>query len=222
MTLFNYLNEIKDLNPLEQRLFYNQKHWLEFDFNNQKVKNSLIFITENYTNGISRNEIIEYFKKDNSSLLIGFLMTMIWGHGYSKHGRADNRGPWKVNKMLSSFEDAMIILQNSKNHLLNNDYIKAHLSFDKMERCRVNFFSKYLYFLGRSLNIEIYPLIFDARVAKSIGQLNMTDSNLFDIIDIQPKQDSLSYQNYVNEIHKLATEMNVQAENIEFFLFNGI
>lgn len=146
-------------------------------------------------------------------------MTMIWGHGYSEHGRADNRGPWKVNKMFAEFDNAISILENSKNHLLKNDLISAHLAFENMERCRVNFFSKYLYFLGRALEMKKYPLIFDARVAKSIGQLNMINCNLFEILDVQPKQDSVSYKNYVNEIHKLADEINVQAENIEYFLF---
>lgn len=222
MQIINFRNEIDNLNPLEQRLYYNENHWMSFDYNNKEITNSIKFITENYKNGITRNEIIEYFKKENSQLLIGFLMTMIWGHGYSEHGRADNRGPWKVNKMFAEFDNAISILENSKNHLLKNDLISTHLAFKNMERCRVNFFSKYLYFLGRALEMKNYPLIFDARVAKSIGQLNMINCNLFEILDVQPKQDSVSYKNYVNEIHKLADEINVQAENIEYFLFIGV
>lgn len=91
-----------------------------------------------------------------------------------------------------------------------------------MERCRVNFFSKFLYFLGRANNMKRYPLIFDARVAKTIGQLTSTNPNLFSIIDIQPKQDPESYNNYVTEIHNIANTINVESEKIEYFLFNGI
>jgi len=222
MDIFLYSNEIRNLNPLEQRLFYRHNHWLEFDFKNQHVHYCINYITENYPNGITRNNIIDYLKVDNSSLLIGFLLTMIWGHGFSMHGRADNRGPWKVNKMLANFDNSIEILENSKKHLLKNDLISAHLEFNDMERCRVNFFSKYLYFLGRALEMKNYPLIFDARVAKSIGQLNVNNIRLFEILDIQPKQDALSFVNYVNEIHKLAHELNLPAENIEYFLFNGV
>ena len=67
-----------------------------------------------------------------------------------------------------------------------------------------------------------YPLIFDARVAKTIGQLTSTSPNLFPILDIQPKQDSISYNNYLTEIHEIASELNVESEKIEYFLFNGI
>jgi hypothetical protein len=91
-----------------------------------------------------------------------------------------------------------------------------------MQRCRVNFFSKYLYFLGRSLNMTRYPLIFDARVAKTIGRLTSTNPSLFSIIDIQPKQDPISYNNYVTEVHNIANDLNVDSEKIEYFLFNGI
>jgi len=222
MEITNYLNNIKNLNPLEQRLFYKKNHWIEFDFKNEEVNKSIIFITEKYSEGITRNDIIDYFKNENCSLLIGFLMTMIWGHGNSEQGRADNRGPWKVNKMLSKFDESIFILENSKSYLLKNDLISAHLAFGNMERCRVNFFSKYLYFLGRALKLKNYPLIFDARVAKSIGKLNMSNNDLYEILDIQPKQDAVSYRNYVYAIHKLADEMKVEAENIEYFLFNGI
>jgi hypothetical protein len=147
---------------------------------------------------------------------------MVWGHGFSEHGRADNRGPWKVSQMLSNFDNTIVVLENAKNHLLLNNIQSAHSSFDSMQRCRVNFFSKYLYFLGRSLNMTRYPLIFDARVAKTIGKLTSTNPGLFSIIDIQPKQDPISYNNYVTEIHNIANDLNVDSEKIEYFLFNGI
>ena len=35
MEITNYLNNIKNLNPLEQRLFYKKNHWIEFDFKNE-------------------------------------------------------------------------------------------------------------------------------------------------------------------------------------------
>lgn len=222
MNLTPYLVTINNLNPLGQRLYFNPDHWCNFNYNNALVTEDMTFISANYQNGISRQEIINYFRQENSTLLRGFLLTMVWGHGFSEHGRADNRGPWKVSQMLSNFDNSIAILESAKNHLLLNNIQSAHSSFDNMQRCRVNFFSKYLYFLGRSLNMARYPLIFDARVAKTIGQLTSTSPNLFSILDIQPKQNSISYNNYVTEIHEIAIELNVESEKIEYFLFNGI
>jgi hypothetical protein len=222
MNLIPYIDTINKLNPLEQRLNFNPDHWRNFDYNNQLVSNDMHFITENYSKGISRNDIIHYLKQGNSTLLRGFLLTMVWGHGFSDHGKADNRGPWKVSQMLKNLEHSIKILDNAKKNLLNNDIISAHSSFNDMERCRVNFFSKFLYFLGRANNMKRYPLIFDARVAKTIGQLTSTNPNLFSIIDIQPKQDPVSYNNYVTEIHNIANTINVESEKIEYFLFSGI
>ena len=222
MNLIPYLDTINNLNPLGQRLYFNPDHWLNFNYNNALVTGDMTFISANYQNGISRQDIINYFKQENSTLLRGFLLTMVWGHGFSEHGRADNRGPWKVSQMLSNFNNTILILENAKNFLKQDNIQDAHLSFDTMQRCRVNFFSKYLYFLGRSINMKRYPLIFDARVAKTIGQLTSTNPNLFSILDIQPKQDPISYNNYVTEIHRIASELNVESEKIEYFLFNGI
>jgi hypothetical protein len=222
MNLTPYLDTIKNLNPLGQRLNFNPVHWRNFNYNNELVTNDMTFISDNYQNGISRHDIINYFNQENSTLIRGFLLTMVWGHGFSEHGRADNRGPWKVSQMLSNFDNTLVILKNAKNHLILNNIQSAHSSFDNMQRCRVNFFSKYLYFLGRSLNMKRYPLIFDARVAKTIGQLTSTNYNLFSIIDIQPKQDPISYNNYVTEIHNIASDLNVDGDKIEYFLFNGI
>lgn len=222
MNLIPYQDAINNLNPLGQRLYFNPDHWRNFNYNNQLVSNDMVFISENYQNGISRQDIINYFRQENCSLLKGFLMTMVWGHGFSEHGRADNRGPWKVSQMLINFDNAIQILENAKNCLIENNLQSAHSSFENMQRCRVNFFSKYLYFLGRALNMQRYPLIFDARVARTIGQLTSTSQNLFSILDIQPKQDAFSYDSYVTEIHNISNELNLESEKIEYFLFNGI
>lgn len=222
MNITPYLDTINSLNPLGQRLYFNPDHWRNFNYNNALVTVDMTFISANYQNGISRQDIINYFGQENSTLLRGFLLTMVWGHGSSEHGRADNRGPWKVSQMLSNFDNTLLILENARNFLMQDNIQSAHLSFDKMQRCRVNFFSKYLYFLGRSLNMTRYPLIFDARVAKTIGQLTSTNPDLFSILDIQPKQDPISYNTYVTELHKIANELNVESEKIEYFLFNGI
>ncbi len=146
MDLKPYIQEINDLRPLEQRIYFKQNDWVDSKHKKEEISKELDFIVENYQNGISRNEIILYFAQKDNSLLIGFLMTMIWGHGFSEIGKVDNRGPWKVSKMFTNFEESKGILEKAKDNLKVNNLIGSHQSFDKMERCRVNYFSKYLYF----------------------------------------------------------------------------
>lgn len=38
----------------------------------------------------------------------------------------------------------------------------------------------------------------------------------------QSKQVSISYNNYVTEIHSIANELNLKTDKIKYFLFNGI
>jgi hypothetical protein len=222
MNLIPYLESIKDLKPLEQTLKFNPDHWSQYNYNNVLVTNDMEFIAQNYPKGISRQDIISYFSKEGSTLIRGFLLTMVWGHGFSEHGKADNRGPWKVSQMISNLDNTIIILENAKEYLKNDNIQLAHSSFRKMDRCRVSFFSKYLYFLGRSLKMTHYPLIFDARVAKTIVQLISKNPEMYTFINTnhQPRQDRVSYNNYVMEIHRIANELNVESEKIEYFLFN--
>lgn len=222
MKILTHLNEIKRLQPMNQRLFYNIEHWKNYDFENEAIQNDIDLITQNFKNGISRQEIIDFLSNDKISLRLGFILVMIWGHGFSENGRADNRGPWKVKKMFENFSNSEIILDNSSKRLKANDIIGAHKSFNGMNRCRVNFFSKFLYFLGRAKDMERYPLIFDARVANTIAILNSKDSDISSILNITPKQDAKSYSFYVDLIHEIALENNVEAEKIEYFLFNGV
>ena len=220
MNLDSYKEIIRNLNPIEQCIYFDHNHWINFKYNNPVITTEVSYISKNYQNGISRKDIISYLSKENSSIRIGFLLTMIWGHGYSEHGKADNRGPWKVSKMLHNIEDSNLILEGAKYHLKQNDLESAYTCFDNMDRCRVNFFSKFLYFLGRSLNMNYYPLIFDTRVAKTMGRLTL-DSDLFSILEIQPKQSSAAYCSYIKKIHSIADTLELEAENIEYFLFNG-
>lgn len=221
LNLKPFVKDITVLNPMSQRLYFHPNHWQDFNYPNIHLKNEMNFIVDRFGNSITRQDIIQLLRDDESSLIRGFLLTMIWGHGYPENGKADNRGPWKVSQMLNNHDESLTLLETVKNHLMSNNIKSAHLAFKKMERCRVNFFSKYLYFLGRSLNMQQYPLIFDARVSKSIPLITSNHPELLAIIDFQPKQDPDSYDHYVREIHKVANRIDVDADKIELFLFNG-
>ena len=219
MNIQPYLNEITPLLPLNQSLTYNTNHWQNYNFTNTNVPSRIQFIIANYPGLISRNDIINYLRSPNMDLLTGFLMCMIWGHGAGPHGNMDNRGPFKVNEMTSDMPNTNIILANCYAALQINDLLTAFNSFKPMSRIRVNFFSKFLYFLGRSLNLERYPLIFDARVASTMCRLNSVNIAVFNILTITPNQKFIAYESYLMMIHSQSQLHNVDADKIEYYLF---
>ena len=79
--------------------------------------------------------------------------------------------------------------------------------------------SKYLYFLGRSLDGDgAYPLILDTFVAESLTWL--TGLRAFVIpSEIRPRDDAASYARYVRAMHRWARELDTSAEVLEFFLW---
>ena len=219
MNILPYLNAINPLVPLNQSLTYTSNKWLIYNYTNPNVVSRIQFIIANYPNSISRNDIINYLRSPNKDLLTGFLMSMIWGHGAGPHGKMDNRGPFKVNEMTSDTVNTDLILANCYAALQRNDIFSAFNSFRHMSRIRVSFFSKYLYFLGRSLNLERYPLIFDARVTSTMCRLNSVNIAVFNLLKIEPGQKFIEYDSYLNMIHYQSQLHNVDADKIEYYLF---
>jgi hypothetical protein len=85
MNLIPYLDNINNLNTLGQRLNFNTDHWRNFDYNNSIVTNDMAFISENYQNGISRQEIINYLKCngfDDSDLRLQKLFKLLKHNDY--------------------------------------------------------------------------------------------------------------------------------------------
>ena len=222
MKIEPYIDSIRETSPLSLKTLYKKEHWLSHQYHDSLIVNYIENISEEYSSGISRNDIIKYLSNQNNSLVQGFLMTMIWGHGYTEHTKADNRGPWKVSQMLPNLNGSEKKLEKVKKLLLDNDLIEACNLFEDMKRCKISFYSKFLYFLGKGISMSNYPLIFDARVGKTIGQLISTDQQMFSILEVRQSQDPKAFKIYVERIHELSKLYNVEADNIEFFLFKGI
>lgn len=222
MNLQPYINDIRELAPLNVEASFIPEHWQNYKYQNVTIVDDIYSIINDHPNVISRQDIITYLSRPDRTLQKGFLMTMIWGHGFGQNGRPDNRGPWKVDQMLADFKLSQIMLNAANNGLMVNDIISAHKAFDKMSRCGISFFSKFLYFLGRAIGMINYPLIFDARVAKTLAQLTSTNPQIFSILSFMPNQDALAYSIYVSEIHNIARQYSIEADKIEYFLFKGI
>lgn len=222
MNIEPYIDSIRNSSPLLIKTHFKEENWLNQSYQDLSIVHYIESISQKYSNGISRNDIINYLSNKNSSLVQGFLMTMIWGHGYTEHTKADNRGPWKVSQMLGNLKIAEKRLEDVKSSLLDNDLIKACNYFEGMNRCRISFYSKFLYFLGKGISMTNYPLIFDARVGRTIGQLISNDQQMFSVLEVRQSQDPFAFKIYVEKIHELSKAYNVEADNIEFFLFKGV
>jgi len=90
-------------------------------------------------------------------------------------------------------------------------------SFKRVKKCGVSFMTKYFYFIGKALNLDQYPLIFDDRVANALVQIVAPEIASF--LQIQRGGKVSQYQEYNRFIHQAAQELEVEADQIELFLF---
>ena len=221
MDLSAHKQQILELNPLGQTLNFNPAHWLNYSYANQQITDEIESIVNCYVQDISRSDIIEFVHSNPKELLRAFLMTMIWGHGSAPGGRVDNRGPWKVNEMTADLSRCIQTLEEVSAYIKDQQLEKAFHSFKWMPRIRVNFFSKFFYFLGRAKEVYHYPLIFDQRVAIAISKKNSLEEFPNRFLVVSPGQGCEDYINYVDYIHLKAKELGVPAENLEYYLFQS-
>jgi len=216
MNLEQYINNIADLNPMNQEVPFNIGPWQNNNLFNNNILGLFVNISDNFQDVISRENIINFFSNHNNNLLEGFLMSMIWGFGEA------NYGPSRVSKMLNIDDEVNIILNNAKVAISENGLIEAYnLIKNNIPQIGVSFISKFLYFLGRGVSVDNYPLIFDKRVATTMVRLCGLETDVYEIINIQPKTSAVSYKKYNDLIHNEAERINVEADQIEYFLFRG-
>lgn len=222
--LKNHIEEIEALNPGIQSVHYHG-YWVNY-FAHPEINESIVKINAHYPGnvGISRQDIIDYLGQQDATLLRGFLMSQIWGSGFIPgQQQADNRGHWRTSHALHNLDFALNQLNLVNELLQGGDIFRAHELFEPLPRIRVNYFSKFLYFLGRSLNVNEYPLIFDSRVSKKIRMHADVNDVIFYVVqnDGNPKQDAHSYQQYCTQMHHYSEQLgNVGADKIEYFLWN--
>jgi len=202
--------QIKVLNPLEDSKFtYDSVRWNKL---NIEAK-ALVSVYENKE--ITRKDVIKAFVdfyEDEKEYLYPFVMTMIWGFADTGYGT------YRTNKYLNSNENKANIESAFNNIAEGNINIAYHLLM-KIDGLNVSYVSKLLYFATRARNQDNYALIFDIRVARAMVRL--LGSNISEFLDIKPSSKYKDFENYNKLIHQWAYELNVEAENIEMFLFNG-
>lgn len=200
--------QIESLNPLEDSKFlYNPSRWSQL---NVEAKQLVTQYEEKY---ISRNEIIRAFKSyydGRVSFLYPFTLTMIWGFADTGYGT------FRTNLYLSSEENKTAI-QNAFDTL---DLKEAYRLLMQVKGLNVSYASKLLYFANKARGVKEYALIFDIRVARALVKL-MDPFGIAEVLNIMPSGKFTDYKRYISFMHERAYEMEVEAEKIELFLFNG-
>jgi len=207
----NYNKRIQALNPMVDSGFkYDPNRWNKLNSEAKK----LVLKFENKI--ITRNDVLCAFEDyyiGRQSYLYPFTMTMLWGF-------ADNGyGTYRTNKYLDLKENRVHI-QNAFKALEVNNLEEAFNQLMKIKGLNISYVSKLLYFGTRALNYDRYALIFDIRVARALVK-TMDVEGVSELLEISPSSKYKNYERYITLIHNWAKKLNVEAENIEMFLFEG-
>lgn len=210
------IEKIGELRPLTDSKFtYNSTRWINLE-NDYKA---LIRDFENQD--ISRQDVIdefkEYFSGNSQDYMKSFMLTMVWGFadtGYGTH---------RTNNYISS-ENNRTTIKNALDYINRNGQDSLKNAFNELKKIKglgVSYLTKILYFATRAKNQDNYSLIFDIRVAASLVKLT-TPKEIFEIVTIGPSSKFKDYENYNRLIHKLAIDNQVEADQLEMYLFNQV
>ncbi len=206
--------QIQNLKPLtESKFIYNSTKWFKL---NADFKN---LITDFENREVSRQDVInaykEYFSDNSKGFMKAFLLTMVWGFadtGYGTH---------RTNNYISNADNRDKI-KNAIDFINKNEEDSLKNAFEKLKKIKglgISYMTKILYFATRAKNADNYALIFDIRVAASLVKLT-TPIEIFEIVNVNPSQKFTNYQKFNSLIHKLAKDNQVDADQLEMYLFN--
>ncbi len=217
-----YKQQILESLPLNSECVCKYDRWYERFGNNQSTINRHIKIIEKQLGErFTRKDIISFYRCDNIDDITKFLSVMMWGYSSDGIGKPDNRGPSRVQKMTADIAKLSKILTQTKELIREGHLKEAYKCFHsaKVSECGPSFFSKYFYFVGRSLKVDNYPLIFDNRVAFGLVNISVLSRNLLKFVSVRTITHADTYVEYVDLLHSWAKSLKCEADQIEFFLF---
>ena len=175
------------------------------------------WLLESYPSALSRDQILGIDHPDPGTrsrrILIASLM---WGYGT---GGLRFRGMVDIAALLAdgSLNERLIRCHDG---LGQGDVRSAYSALTEIRGIGSAFFTKFLYFLGRSLDADPeYPLILDTRVAESLAWLTGY-RELVAAESYRPMNDPESYAAYVATMHRWARHLRTTADAIEFYLWH--
>lgn len=162
---------------------------------------------------ITRQDVIQAYQayyKGKADFIYPFTLSMIWG--FSTNGY----GTYRTNKYLETVENRDKI-KRALDLVKDNKIETAYKTLKEIKGLNISYISKVLYFATRALEIKNYALIFDIRVASALVKLLNPEVAAF--LEVTPSNKFKDYQKYNEMLHHWATELKVEAEALEMFLF---
>lgn len=216
MILFSniQIEKIKQSQPLTDSKFnYNVKSWLNLHPDFKKV------IQDFEDKEISRQDIVtsykSYFENSSAGFMKAFLLTMIWGFGDTGYGT------YRTNKYITLPENVDRV-KRALDYIKRNEEDSLRKTFTELGKIKglgISYLTKILHFATRATGNTNYALIFDLRVATALIKLT-TPQEIVQLVTIAPSSNFNDYVKYNQLIHKLAEHNNIEAEQIEMYLFN--
>lgn len=211
---------IRSIDVDAHRTQFAVKYWQDWFKDNKYMLDRISAIIDLLGESFTRTELVDFYRLTEIGAETKFIAAMIWGHEAAAGGRRDSRGPWKVSKMFSDTvgsERAIrsVSVSNSK------DIAVAYSALNKaLDRCGPNFFTKHFYFLGKSMEMNHYPVILDDRVANGLLKLSLPKQSCVDMVSISAVRKPAAYISYLDFVHKHASLIGCEPDQIEYYLFN--
>ena len=189
-------------------------------------------VEESLGEKFNRRKVLQFFQGDAHDHT-KFLASMIWGYEAPEGSSASERGPRRVPKMMKSLgtggkSDPLTGICVSD----EEDIRKYYARHKSIKECGPNFFTKYLYFLGKSADErrpkrKYYPLIYDDRVATAFVKIAVDSArgptnaqpHLLKLITAHARPARYAYLNYMRFARQQALAIDCDLDKIEYFMF---
>lgn len=199
---------------LAQHQTFKNAHWQPRAGGNDP---DVLWCLSRFPGVISRNDILAIPQLDPQSAPADverrvFIASLMWGLGTQA---ARLRWPATIDRVLKDPALPSQLDLCTKN--LGSNLTASFDAVTQWEGFNVAFASKYLYFMGRVLGVNDYPLILDQFVVRSLASL--TGFGLLADVPMSPDRDAERYTAFVTTIHDWSSTIGVDAEVIEYVLW---
>lgn len=203
-----FISQIRASNTMEQGFIYNPAKWVLLQEQHR------LWLSAYQNRLIDRNDVLQSFKdyfEGKCEVIKPFLLTMLWGFAETGYGN------YRTNLYISTPENIDLI-KSAVDAVRLGEFEKGFKLLKQIKFLGVSYITKVLYFASKAANHSDYCLIFDIRVATSLIQLT-TPKEIYQLVEIYPSSKFKDYQVYNALLHQIAKEYQLQADDLEYFLF---
>jgi hypothetical protein len=152
----------------------------------------------------------DFFSNSNINPVHPFLLSMTWGYYNANHGA------FRANRLVA--RDNRRLIRESLQAMKNGKQAAAFKALNSIPYMGMSYISKALYFAGRALRMRRYLLILDNRVAEALVAA-YSNNALNSVVSVSRAKTYNALKSYSDLLHSWADDLDVPAENLEYFLF---